>query len=61
MIRARSAARGVRKTAYMAGHLLGQEVSAADVSEAFVALAQLQRTTGAGLTDDGGNVAAMVG
>jgi hypothetical protein len=44
----------------MAGNLLGQEVRAEDVAEAFVALAQLPRTTGAVLTVDGGNVAAMV-
>ena len=44
----------------MAGNLLGQEVLATDVAEAFVALARMQRTTGALLTVDGGNVAAMV-
>lgn len=60
MIRARSAARGVSEAAYMGGNLLGQEVSAADVADAFVALARLERTTGAVLTVDGGNVAAMV-
>jgi rhamnose utilization protein RhaD (predicted bifunctional aldolase and dehydrogenase)/NAD(P)-dependent dehydrogenase (short-subunit alcohol dehydrogenase family) len=60
MIRARSVARGVSEAAYMGGNLLGQEVSAADVAGAFVALARLERTTGAVLTVDGGNVAAMV-
>jgi hypothetical protein len=44
----------------MAGNLLGQEVLASDVANAFVALALLPRTTGAVLTVDGGNVAAMV-
>jgi hypothetical protein len=44
----------------MAGNLLGAEVKASDVADAFVALAQLPRTTGALLTVDGGNVAAMV-
>jgi hypothetical protein len=35
-------------------------VRASDVADAFVALALMQRTTGAVLTVDGGNVAAMV-
>ncbi|MCT0231700.1 bifunctional aldolase/short-chain dehydrogenase [Synechococcus sp. CS-1324] len=60
MIQARSAARGISETAYMAGNLLGQEVQAEDVADAFVALTKLERTTGALLTVDGGNVAAMV-
>ncbi|EAQ76277.1 MULTISPECIES: bifunctional aldolase/short-chain dehydrogenase [unclassified Synechococcus] len=60
MIQKRSAARGVSEEAYMAGNLLGQEVRASDVAEAFVALALMERTTGAVLTVDGGNVAAMV-
>jgi rhamnose utilization protein RhaD (predicted bifunctional aldolase and dehydrogenase)/NAD(P)-dependent dehydrogenase (short-subunit alcohol dehydrogenase family) len=60
MIRERSAARGVSEEVYMAGNLLGAEVRAGDVAEAFVALALLPRTTGALLTVDGGNVAAMV-
>lgn len=60
MIRERSAARGVSEAVYMAGNLLGQEVRASDVAEAFVALALLERSTGALLTVDGGNVAGMV-
>jgi NAD(P)-dependent dehydrogenase (short-subunit alcohol dehydrogenase family) len=60
LIRERSAARGVSEAAYMGGNLLGQEVRASDVADAFVALAKLERTTGALLTVDGGNVAAMV-
>ena len=60
MIRARAAARGVSEEVYMAGNLLGQEVHASDVAAAFVALARMERTTGAVLTVDGGNVAAMV-
>ncbi len=60
MIRQRAAARGVSEAAYMAGNLLGREVRAVDVAEAFVALALLERSTGAVLTVDGGNVAAMV-
>ena len=60
MIRERSAARGLTQAAYMGGNLLGQEVRASDVADAFVALARMERTTGALLTVDGGNVAAMV-
>jgi short-subunit dehydrogenase/ribulose-5-phosphate 4-epimerase/fuculose-1-phosphate aldolase len=60
MIRDRAAARGLSEELYMAGNLLGQEVHATDVADAFVALALLPRTTGAVLTVDGGNVAAMV-
>jgi NAD(P)-dependent dehydrogenase (short-subunit alcohol dehydrogenase family) len=60
MIRERAAARGMSEELYMAGNLLGQEVLASDVANAFVALALLPRTTGAVLTVDGGNVAAMV-
>ncbi len=60
MIKERSAARGLSEELYMAGNLLGAEVRASDVADAFVALALMPRTTGAVLTVDGGNVAAMV-
>jgi len=60
MIKERSAARGLTEDLYMAGNLLGAEVRASDVADAFVALALMPRTTGAVLTVDGGNVAAMV-
>ena len=58
MIAQRAAARGVSEATYMAGNLLGREVTAADVAEAFVALALARKTTGAVLTVDGGNIAA---
>ena len=45
---------------YMGGNLLGQEVLAADVAQAFVFQALMLRTTGAVFTVDGGNVAAML-
>ena len=45
---------------YMAGNLLGQEVLAEDVAQAFVASASLTKTTGDVTTVDGGNVAAML-
>jgi rhamnose utilization protein RhaD (predicted bifunctional aldolase and dehydrogenase)/NAD(P)-dependent dehydrogenase (short-subunit alcohol dehydrogenase family) len=60
MIAARSAARGVKPHVYMAGNLLGEEVTAEDVAQAFVFTALMRRTTGAVITVDGGNVAAMV-
>ncbi len=60
MIAARAAARGVDEDVYMAGNLLGEEVTAEDVAEAFVLAAQLKRTTGAVIPVDGGNVAAMM-
>jgi len=60
MIRARSAARGLTPEAYMAGNLLGEEVRAEDVAQAFVFAALMRRTTGAILPVDGGNVAAML-
>jgi rhamnose utilization protein RhaD (predicted bifunctional aldolase and dehydrogenase)/NAD(P)-dependent dehydrogenase (short-subunit alcohol dehydrogenase family) len=60
MISARSSARGVSEADYMRGNALGLEVRAADVAEAFVALALARRTTAAILTVDGGNIAAAV-
>jgi rhamnose utilization protein RhaD (predicted bifunctional aldolase and dehydrogenase)/NAD(P)-dependent dehydrogenase (short-subunit alcohol dehydrogenase family) len=60
MIGARSAARGMSAEAYMAGNLLRKEVTAADVAQAFVFAALMEKTTGAVLTVDGGNVAAMM-
>jgi rhamnose utilization protein RhaD (predicted bifunctional aldolase and dehydrogenase)/NAD(P)-dependent dehydrogenase (short-subunit alcohol dehydrogenase family) len=60
MIAERAAARGVDAASYMSGNLLGEEVTAEDVAQAFVFAALMKRTTGAILTVDGGNVAAMV-
>ena len=60
MIAQRAAARGVDARTYMSGNLLGEEVTAEDVAQAFVFAALMRRTTGAVLTVDGGNVAAMV-
>ena len=60
MVKARSAARGLSEHAYMAGNLLGREVTAEDVAQAFVDLALAQATTGAVLTVDGGNIAAAM-
>ncbi|MDA1100526.1 MAG: bifunctional aldolase/short-chain dehydrogenase [Proteobacteria bacterium] len=60
MVAARSKARGVTEADYMAGNLLGREVMAADVARAFVTLAKAEKTTGAALTVDGGNIAAAL-
>ena len=60
LIAERAKARGVSADDYMAGNLLGREVTAADVARAFVDLARAEKTTGAVLTVDGGNVAAML-
>ena len=60
MIRSRSASRGVSDEAYMSGNLLGREVLAADVAQAFVFAALMTKTTGAVIPVDGGNVAAML-
>jgi NAD(P)-dependent dehydrogenase (short-subunit alcohol dehydrogenase family) len=58
MIRERAKARGVSEQEYMGGNLLRREVQAHDVAEAFLALALAQKTTGAVLPVDGGNIAA---
>jgi rhamnose utilization protein RhaD (predicted bifunctional aldolase and dehydrogenase)/NAD(P)-dependent dehydrogenase (short-subunit alcohol dehydrogenase family) len=58
MIAHRAKARGMSAEDYMAGNLLGLEVTAADVARAFVHLALSAKTTAAVLTVDGGNIAA---
>jgi rhamnose utilization protein RhaD (predicted bifunctional aldolase and dehydrogenase)/NAD(P)-dependent dehydrogenase (short-subunit alcohol dehydrogenase family) len=60
MVQKRSKARGVSERDYMAGNLLGREVRAKDVADAFVSLALARKTTGAVLTVDGGNIAAAM-
>ena len=60
MVAERAKARGVSEQAYMAGNLLGREVSAEDVARAFLHLALSAKTTAAVLTVDGGNMAAAV-
>ncbi|MDB5366876.1 MAG: hypothetical protein JWM77_2803 [Rhodospirillales bacterium] len=60
MIAERAKARGVDEKTYLAGNLLGEEVQAGDVAQAFVFSALLSKTTGNVLTVDGGNVAAML-
>ena len=60
MIKARSTARGLSEAGYMGGNLLGAEVTADDVAQAFLALAKARRTTGHIETVDGGNIAAAL-
>ena len=60
MIKSRAGARGLTEADYMGGNLLGREVTADDVAQAFVSLAAAEKTTGAILTVDGGNIAAAL-
>ncbi|MCX5514751.1 bifunctional aldolase/short-chain dehydrogenase [Kaistia algarum] len=60
MVAERSKARGLTPEAYMRGNLLKREVLTSDVAAAFVHLAKARTSTGAVLTVDGGNVAAMM-
>ena len=60
MVAERSKSRGLSPEAYMRGNLVQREVRGSDVANAFVHLAKARTTTGAVLTVDGGNVAAMM-
>jgi rhamnose utilization protein RhaD (predicted bifunctional aldolase and dehydrogenase)/NAD(P)-dependent dehydrogenase (short-subunit alcohol dehydrogenase family) len=60
MVAQRAKARGVSEAEYMGGNLLKREVAAADVAQAFVALARARSTTGHIETVDGGNIAAAL-
>jgi rhamnose utilization protein RhaD (predicted bifunctional aldolase and dehydrogenase)/NAD(P)-dependent dehydrogenase (short-subunit alcohol dehydrogenase family) len=60
MIAARSAARGLSEKGYMSGNLLGREVMAEDVAQAFLAQALALKTTAGVTTVDGGNIAAAL-
>jgi rhamnose utilization protein RhaD (predicted bifunctional aldolase and dehydrogenase)/NAD(P)-dependent dehydrogenase (short-subunit alcohol dehydrogenase family) len=54
----RAEARGLSADEYYKSNLLGAEVTAADVAEAFLNLALARSTTGCIVTVDGGNIAA---
>jgi rhamnose utilization protein RhaD (predicted bifunctional aldolase and dehydrogenase)/NAD(P)-dependent dehydrogenase (short-subunit alcohol dehydrogenase family) len=56
----RAKARGVTEKAYMSGNLLGREVTAQDVAQAFLAQALALKTTADVTTVDGGNIAAAL-
>ncbi len=60
MIAARAKARGLSEKDYMSGNLLGREVTADDVAQAFLHLALALKTTAAVTTVDGGNIAAAL-
>src|SRR6516225_3228105 len=60
MIRSRAQARGLSEKDYLSGNLLGWEVTAEDVAQAFVHHALAMKTTGNVTTVDGGNVAAFL-
>lgn len=60
MIASRSKVRGLSEQAYMRGNLLGREVSAEDVAQAFLAQALALKTTADVTTVDGGNIAAAL-
>lgn len=60
MIASRSKARGLSEKDYMSGNLLGLEVTADDVAQAFVDLAKATASTGSVTTVDGGNIAAAL-
>ncbi len=60
MIEERSKARGLSRADYMGGNLLGQEVRAEDVADAFLWLAQAVRTSACIVTVDGGNIEASL-
>ena len=59
-IHERAAARGVSEKDYMGGNLLGREVTAEDVAQAFLHQAMELKTTGDVTTVDGGNIAAAL-
>src|SRR6185369_8786901 len=59
-IKSRAAARGVSEDKYMKDNLLGREVTADDVAQAFLAQALALKTTADVTTVDGGNIAAAL-
>jgi hypothetical protein len=60
MIASRAQARGVSAKDYMTGNLLGREVAAEDVAQAFLHQAMALKTTADVTTVDGGNIAAAM-
>jgi rhamnose utilization protein RhaD (predicted bifunctional aldolase and dehydrogenase)/NAD(P)-dependent dehydrogenase (short-subunit alcohol dehydrogenase family) len=60
MIVSRSKARGISEQDYMSGNLLGREVTAEDVAQAFLHQALEMKTTGDVTTVDGGNISAAL-
>jgi NAD(P)-dependent dehydrogenase (short-subunit alcohol dehydrogenase family) len=60
MIASRAKARGLSERDYMGGNLLGREVTADDVAQAFLHQALALKTTADVTTVDGGNIAAAM-
>jgi rhamnose utilization protein RhaD (predicted bifunctional aldolase and dehydrogenase)/NAD(P)-dependent dehydrogenase (short-subunit alcohol dehydrogenase family) len=60
LIAARAKARGLSERDYLAGNLLGREVTADDVAQAFLHHALALKTTADVTTVDGGNIAAAL-
>jgi len=60
MIVERARARGISPDEYMSGNLLGVEVTAADVADAFVHLALMEKVNAAVITIDGGAIATAL-
>ncbi len=60
MVASRARARGVDEDEYMSGNLLGREVTAQDVAQAFVHQALAMKTTASVTTVDGGNIGAIL-
>jgi rhamnose utilization protein RhaD (predicted bifunctional aldolase and dehydrogenase)/NAD(P)-dependent dehydrogenase (short-subunit alcohol dehydrogenase family) len=60
MIATRAKARGLSEHDYLSGNLLGREVTAEDVAQAFLHQALQLKTTGDVTTVDGGNIAAAL-
>jgi NAD(P)-dependent dehydrogenase (short-subunit alcohol dehydrogenase family) len=59
VLESRAKARGLSPDEYFKANLLGREVTARDVADAFVYLAAARATTGCVVTVDGGNAAAF--
>ena len=59
-IKERARARGLSEKEYMSGNLLGREVTAEDVAQAFLHQALQLKTTADVTTVDGGNIAAAL-
>jgi NAD(P)-dependent dehydrogenase (short-subunit alcohol dehydrogenase family) len=60
LVTARAKARGVDEQRYMTGNLLGREVTAEDIAQAFLHHAVALKTTADVTTVDGGNIAAIL-
>jgi rhamnose utilization protein RhaD (predicted bifunctional aldolase and dehydrogenase)/NAD(P)-dependent dehydrogenase (short-subunit alcohol dehydrogenase family) len=59
VLESRAAARGISVDEYFRSNILGREVTADDVADAFAFLARASSTTGCVVTVDGGNAAAF--